>query len=120
MVRTLVLGQDRVGGDAMGDRVAPGAGGFGGSVADRLAPGHDEMRRDPGLEEFDGVIEPRREERRRAAVVLGRAHDHDGVGRALLITEPLDPDPVRRVARHDGDADAADDRHLEQVAEPRT
>ena len=37
----------------------------------------------PGEVQLDGVVEAGREDRRRAAVVLGRAQDDDGVGRAL-------------------------------------
>ena len=81
VVRLAVLPQDRVGRHAVGDRVGAGGGGLGRPVALGLAAGHDQVRRDAGMEERDGVVQPRREDRRWPAVVLGRAHHHDRVGR---------------------------------------
>ena len=54
----LVLGQDRRLGDASGERVGPGDGGFRGPVAGLLATRHDEDRGDPVLVEVDRVVEP--------------------------------------------------------------
>ena len=90
-------------GHAVGDGVRPGGGGLGRPVAFRLAAGDDQARCDPGVVELDGVVEPGGEDRRRTAVVLGGAHDHDRRRGALLVALALRPDPVRRVAGHGED-----------------
>ena len=79
------------------------------SVARPLAAGHDEVRRDAGPVQRDGVVEPGLEHRGRPAVVLGRAEHNDRVGGAALVEGALLPDAERREpargrrehARHD-------------------
>ena len=108
-----VLDEDRLGRHAVGDRVRAGRGRLGRPVAVRLAAGHDEARRDARRGRASTAWSSRAgEDRRRAAVVLGGAQHHDRVGRPLLVALALRPDPVRRVAGDDGDAEAAgeDDR----------
>ena len=55
------------------------------AVARQLAAGHDEDGARPASIEVDGVVEAGREDRRRAAVVLGGAEDDDRVGRPALV-----------------------------------
>ena len=95
-------------GTSWSDGVLAGTRGLRGPIALALAPGHDDPRRDPFVVERDGVIEPGREQRGGAAVVLGRAHDHDGIRGAALIAAGLVPDAVRRVSGHGGRGDDPD------------
>ena len=99
-VPALVLAQDPVGRHAVVDRVRAGHGGLGRPVTGLLAAGHHQEAVVAGLEQVDGMLQPRLEDRRRPAVVLGRAEDHDRAGRPGLVLEALLPDPERAVDGH--------------------
>src|SRR5439155_13384582 len=106
-----VLADDRGRRDATLDRQRPGRCGFRRQVAVRLAPGHDEERRETLLVEVHRVSDPRGEDSRRPAVVLGRAEDDDRVGLARLVAMPDVPDPVAGPADEE---ERTDDRREEQ------
>jgi hypothetical protein len=112
----MVLDEDRVGVDAMGDGELVRRRGLCRPVALLLAPGDDEDRRDPGEVERDGVVEPGSEDRRRAAVVLGGTEHDDRIRQALLVAVALLPDSPRGVAPDDHGRNGRADGEAGQVA----
>ncbi len=112
----LVLDDDGLGRHAALDRERTADGGLRRPVARGLAPGDQQPGRIPGEEERHAVIETGGEHRRWPTVVLGRPHDHDRVGRSLLVALALGPDPVRGVAGGQGQPEAGSAEQPEQVA----
>ena len=114
--RALVLAQDRLGGHAALDEVGRRRLGLGEPVARPVAAGHHDERGEALRPQLDDVVEAGGELRRRVAVVLRRAHHHDGVDGPGLVAAPRRPHLVRadgEVAEH-GDDDEHERPHASQ------
>ena len=117
-----VLEDERILRHAVVDEVAGGRLGLGEPVGGLLAARHDDDRRQTPRPQRDHMVEPRRQLRRRPAVVLGGAEHHDRVDRPGLVTTPRRPHLVQRdhvVRKPDGREDDDDaDRDAEWSAPP--
>ena len=80
-----------LGGHAAVDEVVGRRLGLGEPVAGLVAAGDHDQRRQPSLPQLDHVVEPGRQLRRRAAVVLRGTHHHDRVDRAGLVAAARPP-----------------------------
>ena len=79
-----------------------------------------EGRGEAGAIQRDRVVQPRGEQRRRSAVVLGRAHDHDRIGRALLVELAARPDAIGRIADEQGKTHEPEKDHAPDIARDGT
>ncbi len=115
--------EQRLGGHAGLGQVVPAGLGLGELVAVGLAADGDDHRRDALLVELAGVLQPRLEDRRRHAVVLGRTQHHDRVGDRPRVLPGRPPDGQRR-RRHQQDerqhGGADDPAHEPADAHPHT